>query len=70
MKNRQWSVQCHTRATADAQRRWDQAYQHLIRWSAACLREVPQGHIRQEGSNESSNLCACVYATAGANADH
>jgi hypothetical protein len=50
MKKRQWSVQRHTRVTADAQRRWDQAYQHLIRWSVACLREVPQGHIRQESS--------------------
>ena len=69
MKKRQWSVQSHTRETADAQRRWDQAYQLLVRWSAACLREGPQGHIRQESSNESRDVCACVYATAGTNPD-
>ena len=50
MKKRKFSVQRHTRVTTDAQRRWDQAYQHLIRWSVACLREGPQGHIRQENS--------------------
>ena len=69
MKKRKFSVQRHTRVTTDAQRRWDQAYQHLIRWSVACLREGPQGRIRQENSDESSNLCACVYTTASANAD-
>ncbi len=45
MKKRKFSVRRHTRATADAQRRRDQAYQHLIRWSVACLSEVPQGPI-------------------------
>ncbi len=53
MKKRKFSVRRHTRATADAQRRRDQAYQHLIRWSVACLSEVPQGHIRQENSEGS-----------------
>lgn len=69
MKKRQWSIRRHTKETADAQRRWDQAYRCLIQWSSVSLREFPQGHIRQESSNESRNLCACVHATAGANAD-
>ena len=70
MKKRKFSIRRHMRETADAQRRWDQAYQCLIQWSSVSLREVPQGRIRQESSNESRDLCACVYTTAGANADH
>ncbi len=70
MKKRKLRIGRHTRETADAQRRWDQAYQCLVQWSSVSLREFPHGPIRQESSDESSNLCACVYATAGANADH
>lgn len=70
MKKRQWSIRRHMKETADAQRRWAYAYQCLVQWSSVSLREVPQGHIRQESSNESRDLCACVYATAGTNADH
>ncbi|MFL5657385.1 MAG: hypothetical protein ACJ8CB_24790 [Ktedonobacteraceae bacterium] len=33
MKKRKFSVRRHTMATAEAQRRWDQAYQCLVRWS-------------------------------------
>ncbi len=70
MKKRKFSIQRHMKETADAQRRWDQAYQRLVHGSTAYLREVPQGYIRQESSDESSDVCACVYATAGANTDH
>lgn len=70
MKARQWSIRRQSIPTADAQRRWDQAYQNLIRWSLAApqdrLLEAPQ----QEKCNESGDVCPRVYATAGASADH
>jgi hypothetical protein len=69
MKKRKFSVRRHTRETADAQRRWDQAYLCLVQWSSVSPREFPQGRIRQESSHESRDLCACLDATAGANAD-
>jgi hypothetical protein len=70
MKKRKFSIQRHAVETADAQRRWDQAYQCLVRWSAVALRESPLRPIRQESSDESSDVCACLYAAAGTNADH
>ena len=69
MKKRKFSIRRHMKETADAQRRWDQAYRCLVQWSSMPLREVPLGSIRQESSNESRDVCACVYTTAGANAD-
>ena len=70
MKKRKFSIRRHMKETADAQRRWDQAYQCLVQWSNVSLREVPHGPIRQESSHQSRDLCARVYATAGANTDH
>lgn len=70
MKKRQWIVRRHTTETADAQRRWDQAYQCLVQWSAGAQKESPLRPIRQERSDESSDVCACLYAAAGTNADH
>jgi hypothetical protein len=31
--NRQWKVRRQFQLTKDAQRRWDQAYQHLLEWT-------------------------------------
>jgi len=70
MKKRQWNVRRHTIETVDAERRWDQAYQCLVRWSAGALRESPPRPIRQERSDESRDVCACLYAAASTNADH
>lgn len=70
MKKRQWTVRRHSTQTAEAQRRWDQAYQYLVRWSTVALKEAPHGPIREESSDESRDVCACLYAAAGANADH
>ena len=70
MKKRKFSIRRHLKETADAQRRWDQAYQCLVQWSSVSLREFPHGPIRQESSSESRDLCACLDATAGTNTDH
>jgi hypothetical protein len=71
MKKRKFSIQRHAVETADAQRRWDQAYQCLVRWSAPSLRGPPQEDIQQERrENESRDVCPSLYTTAGANANH
>jgi hypothetical protein len=70
MKKRQWIIRRHLVPTTDAQRRWDRAYQYLIQWSAGSLKEPPQEMCQQEKSDESSDLCARFYATAGAGANH
>ena len=70
MKKRQWIIQRHVIKTADAQQRWDHAYQYLVQWSAASLRGNFQENIQQEGTNESSDLCAGLYAATGTSADH
>ncbi len=70
MKKRKFSMRRHMMQTADAQRRWDQAYQCLVRWSAATLREAIPAGIRQEKRHESRDVCARLYAAASPNADH
>jgi hypothetical protein len=70
MKTRQWIIRRHMVPTTDAQRRWDQAYQDLVRWSAVSLKEPLQEARQQESSDESSHLCACFDTTASANTNH
>ena len=67
MKKRQWIIKRHMAPTTDAQRRWDQAYQYLVRWSAVSLKEPPQEACQQEMGHESGDLCARFYATASTN---
>jgi hypothetical protein len=70
MKKRQWIVHRHVLKTAEAQQRWDHAYQYLVQWSVASLRGKAHEHSGQESTNESSDVCAGLYAAAGASADH
>ncbi|GHO61148.1 hypothetical protein KSC_000400 [Ktedonobacter sp. SOSP1-52] len=70
MKQRQWSIRRQVVQTADAQRRWDQAYHFLVRWSAVSQEEVPQEASEQERSDERSHVCARFDATTGTNANH
>lgn len=70
MKKRQWIIHRHIIKTADAQQRWDHAYQYLVQWSAASLRGPSQENRQEERSNENSDLCARLYPAAGASADH
>jgi hypothetical protein len=70
MKKRQWIIRRHLVPTTDAQRRWDQAYQDLVQWSAVSLKQPLQEACQQEASDESSHLCTRFDATASANANH
>jgi len=66
MKKRQWA--CHRQPVEqmEALRRWDTAYQCLLRWSAPQQEEF----ARQEGSDEDSRLCSCVGASSSADTNH
>ena len=70
MKVRQWSIRRQAIPTVDAQRRWDQAYQNLIRWSLGVPQDRLQEAPQQEKRNESSNVCPRVYSAASASTDH
>jgi hypothetical protein len=70
MKAREFRIQRQAIPTADAQRRWDQAYQNLIRWSLVAPQDRLQEAPQQEKSDERGDVCPRVYATAGASADH
>ncbi len=70
MKKRLWIVQRHLIETADAQQRWDHAYQYLVQWSAASLRGTSQETSCQERTNENRDVCTSLYAAASASADH
>ncbi len=70
MKKRKFSIHRHVTHTRDAQRRWDRAYQYLVQWSAASSRDTSQEERSQENLDESRDVCARLYAAAGASADH
>ncbi len=74
---RQWIIKRQLQATADGQKRWDQAYQLLLR--AETLRSpsaegggspVPQTLAPQEKTDESCTVRSCVHSTAGSNPEH
>ena len=69
MKKGQWSIVRHVVKMADGQQRWDHAYQYLVQWSAASPKEPSQGVSQEERTDESRNVCARLYAAAGAGTD-
>ena len=70
---RQWQVERTTVELADGQRRWDCAYQCLLRWAdqaASQLNESSPQLTRQEAaSNEGRYLCSRLNVTSAENAD-
>ena len=68
---RQWRIRRQAVAVADGQRRWDRAYQHLLRWTQPCPQPATTACERQtvEVEHARSGLCAGVDTTAGAGAD-
>ncbi len=62
---RNWRIQRRLQPTADAEQRWDRAYQHLLEWTR--LEEPkahrPGMHIFQEGEvadENDGNLCSGI----------
>jgi hypothetical protein len=61
---RQWRVR-QFQSTTDAERRWDQAYQHLLRWTLAsepvsALLPPFRSPASTEVRDEDGDLCARV----------
>jgi len=64
--NQKWTIRRQTVARSDGQRRWDQAYQHLLRWT----RETPAGLPPQEEKDASSVLRPGLDEPASSDPDH
>ncbi len=64
----EWTIHRQTVQQIDGQRRWDQAYQCLLKWARA----IQQGPVtlRQEANDESSNLCPSFDQSPDADPDH
>jgi hypothetical protein len=65
----EWTVHRRTTEQMDGQRRWDMAYQCLLKWAQAAEQETLPTQIQQEAHDESSNLCPRIDPTAGSNSD-
>ncbi len=74
---RQWIIQRQLQATADGQKRWDQAYQLLLQVETprspraeGIGSPVPQTLAPQERTDESCALRSCIHSTASPNSEH
>lgn len=65
-----WTVHRRTAEQVGGQRRWDLAYQRLLRWAQAAGQETLSTQTQQEAYHESRDLCTGIDPTAGANSDH
>jgi len=57
--NRTWQVHRETVTHPDGQRRWDRAYQLLLRWAADALAAQPPC-IAQEETDAHCSVCPCL----------
>lgn len=65
-KAQEWTIHRKTIQQSEGQRRWDLAYQYLLRWS-----EESNAYLKtQEANHESSDLCAGLDPTPGPEPDH
>jgi hypothetical protein len=69
---RQWYIRRQSVPTPDGQRRWDRAYQYLLRWSASSL--LPgtsriESAQRREEMHEDCDLRPRLDTAAGTGAD-
>jgi hypothetical protein len=70
---REWRVRRTTIERTDGQRRWDCAYQCLLKWSgqtASRLGEHSPQLTQQEATDESRDLCSRLDIAPTENADH
>jgi hypothetical protein len=66
----EWTIHRQTVEQADGQRRWDLAYQCLLRWAQATRQKNLSMQTQQEANDESSNLCAGIDAATSTDSDH
>ena len=65
MKSETWKIHREVKEQTDGQRRWDLAYQCLLKWG----KELNQSPNQQEVSHEDSHLRTSINSTAGPNPD-
>jgi hypothetical protein len=71
---RQWRVRRQLQSTADAERRWDRTYQHLLEWTlpsepVSALVPPLRSASRMEARYENGSLSARVDEPSNAGAD-
>ncbi len=71
---RQWRTRRQLVESRDAQRRWDRAYQCLLRWNCCIPQERTEPFVTcsrstQEVLDESRRVRACFHSTSGRGAD-
>lgn len=66
----EWRIHREVVPQADGQRRWDLAYQCLLKWATTTRQEILPVQTQQEAGDESGNLCARVDPKTGTNPDH
>jgi hypothetical protein len=69
-----WQIRRSTIARLDGQRRWDCAYQCLLRWASEAASQTndnsPSSTQQGGPSNESRDLRSCLDTTPAKGADH
>ncbi len=70
MKQRQWKTTRHLVERPDAQRRWDQAYQCLMSWTAGPTPATVIEKAQQEESDENSRLRSRLDPASDPDANH
>lgn len=63
MKQRQWKIQRQAVPKENAQRKWDLAYQCLLKWAQVTTIQD------QEVRNENCDICASINARTSRNPD-
>ena len=72
---RQWQIRRQFQTTADAARRWDQAYQMLLQWSHSTDSPTKPGlsttlYPLTEGTDDTRNLCSRIDGSPEAGPNH
>ena len=75
LMKRQWRVRRQFQSTSDAERRWDQAYQHLLGWTlpsepVSALLPPFRSPVTAEVRYEDGNLYASVDEPSDPGANH
>ena len=67
----EWTIHRQTTVQNDGQRRWDMAYQCLLRWVETARKENMSNPVTpKEASNASSPVCTSLNDWTGRSTDH
>jgi hypothetical protein len=69
-RTRTWSIRRQTIRRSDAQTRWDQAYQHLLQWTADREGARAPLALQQEVADAHCPLRPCLDESTSPSANH